>query len=74
MDNILENRPDTALSDQKKIKLSLGTLLVGIMLALDTPEKRDKLMMWMAQHREATPSDIIGKTIDILRMEEHEKL
>ena len=47
---------------------------VGIMLALDTPEKRDKLMMWMAQHREATPSDIIGKTIDILRMEEHEKL
>ena len=47
---------------------------VGITLALDTPEKRDKLMMWMAQHREATPSDIIGKTIDILRTEEREKL
>ena len=47
---------------------------VGIMLALDTPEKRDKLMVWMAQHREATPSDIIGKTIDILRTEDREKL
>ena len=38
---------------------------VGIMLVLDTPEKRDTMMMWMAEHLEATPSDLIGKTLDI---------
>ena len=47
---------------------------VGIILMLDTPEKRDKLMVWMAQNLEATPLEIMKKTLDILRMEEHEKL
>ena len=38
---------------------------VGIMLLLDTPEYRDEMMMWMSKHPEATPSDLIGKALDI---------
>ena len=43
---------------------------VGVMLALETPEQEDKLMFWMAENKTATPSDIIGKTMDITRMTE----
>ena len=38
---------------------------VGIMLLLDTPEYRDKMMQWMMDNPEATPSDLIGKALDI---------
>ncbi len=39
--------------------------VIGIMLLMDTPKKRDDLMRWMAENRTATPSDIIGKAMDI---------
>ena len=39
--------------------------MVGIMLLMDTPKKRDTLMCWMAENQTATPSDIIGKSMDI---------
>ena len=39
---------------------------VGIMLILDTPEKRDRMMQWMSKNLKATPSDLIGKTMDIV--------
>ena len=39
--------------------------MVGIMLLMDTPKKRDTLMCWMAENQTATPSDIIGKAMDI---------
>ena len=41
--------------------------MVGIMLLMNTPKKRDDLMMWMFQHKEATPSDILGKAMEISR-------
>lgn len=41
---------------------------VGIMLLLNTPEKRDKMMQWMAKNTKATPSELLGTTMDILRM------
>ena len=39
--------------------------MVGIMLLMDTPKKRDKLMMWMSKNEGATPSDILGKAMEI---------
>ena len=39
--------------------------VIGIMLLMDTPKKRDDLMCWMAENRTATSSDIIGKAMDI---------
>lgn len=41
---------------------------IGVMLAFETPEQEDKLMFWMAENKTATPSDIIGKTMDIVHM------
>ncbi len=41
--------------------------MVGIMLLMDTPKKQDELIMWMSKHREATPSDILGKAMEISR-------
>ena len=40
---------------------------VGIMMLLDTPEYRDKMMAWMSKHPEATPSDLIGQALAITR-------
>ena len=38
----------------------------GILLALRGPEKQEDLLDWMEQHLEtATPSDLIGITMDI---------
>ena len=39
--------------------------MIGIMLALDTPEKRDKMMLWMMDNPKATTSDLLGITMDI---------
>ncbi len=41
--------------------------VIGIMLLMDTPKKRDDLMRWMAENRTATPSDIIRKAMDIAK-------
>lgn len=38
---------------------------IGIMLAMDTPMKRDRLMSWMAENRRATPQDILRITMDL---------
>jgi hypothetical protein len=38
---------------------------IGIMLAMDTPEKRDELMRWMVENTKATPSQVVEKTMDI---------
>lgn len=40
---------------------------IAIVLALETREQQIELMQWMTEHREATSSDIIGKTMDIIR-------
>lgn len=40
--------------------------MIGIMLALDTPTKQFILLKWMAQHKDAISSDIIGKTMEII--------
>ena len=40
--------------------------VIGIMLFLDTPEKRDKMMAWMAENPKVTPSDLLGITMDII--------
>ena len=39
--------------------------VIGIMLLMDTPEKRDNLMGWMSKNLKATPSEIIGTAMDI---------
>ena len=39
--------------------------MIGIMFLMDTPKKRDDLMMWMSHHQQATPSDILGKALEI---------
>lgn len=39
--------------------------MVGIMFLMDTPKKRDNLMMWMSHHPKATPSEILGKAMEI---------
>ncbi len=39
--------------------------MIGIMTLMDTAKKRDELMMWMSKHPEATPSDILGKAMEI---------
>ena len=39
--------------------------VIGIMLLMDTPEKRDRLMSWMAENLEITVSDVIEKSLDI---------
>lgn len=41
--------------------------MIGIMLLMDTPEKQDQLMMWMSKNQKATPSDILGKAMEISR-------
>lgn len=39
----------------------------GIVLALRNPAQQEKLLEWMEKNLEtATPSDLIGKTMDIL--------
>ena len=38
---------------------------IGIMLLMDTPKKRDDLMRWLAKNQKATPSEILGITLDI---------
>ena len=39
----------------------------GILLALRDPEKQEKMLDWMDENLEtATPSDLIGKTMDIV--------
>lgn len=38
---------------------------IGIMVALDTPEKQNKMLEWMLNHLKATPSEVIGITMDI---------
>ena len=43
---------------------------VGIMVAMKTPRQRDLLMSWMADHREATKSDIIGRVMYILKVKD----
>ena len=43
---------------------------VGIMVAMKTPRQRDMLMSWMADHREATKSDIIGRVMYILKVKD----
>ena len=38
----------------------------GILLALRDPEQQEELLSWMDEFmEEATPSDLIGKTMDI---------
>lgn len=40
----------------------------GIILALRDPKQQEELLAWMEQNLEtATPSDLIGKTMDILK-------
>lgn len=41
--------------------------MLGIMLALKSEAQQWELMKWMADNQTATPSDIVGKTMDILR-------
>ncbi len=41
--------------------------MVGIMLFLKTEEQQWELMRWMADNQTATSSDIVGKTMEILR-------
>ena len=43
---------------------------VGIVLAMKTPKQQDELMMWMVDNLKATPSEIIGKTMDIVARRE----
>ena len=38
---------------------------MNIQAMVDTPKKRNTLMCWMAENQTATPSDIIGKAMDI---------
>ena len=39
----------------------------GILLALRDPEQQEELLDWMAENLEtATPSDLLGKTMDIV--------
>ena len=39
----------------------------GILLALRSPAQQEKLLEWMEKNLEtATPSDLIGKTMDIV--------
>ena len=39
----------------------------GILLALRDPEQQEKMLDWMDENLEtATPSDLIGKTMDIV--------
>ena len=40
---------------------------VGIMLLLRTPKQRDDMMLWMSKHPAATPSDLIGKALEITK-------
>ena len=44
--------------------------MVGSMLLMNTPKKRDVLMMWMSRNKEATPSDILGKAMEISKQSE----
>ena len=41
--------------------------MLGIMLALKTLEQQNELMLWMSDHQKATPSEIVGKTMDMIR-------
>ena len=38
---------------------------IGIMLLMDTPKKRDDLMQWLTKNQKATPSEILGISLDI---------
>ena len=38
---------------------------IGIFQLMDTPEKRDKLMMYMAENRHLTSQDILKKALQI---------
>jgi hypothetical protein len=44
---------------------------IGIFLFADTPEKRDELMMYMAENLTATPQDILEKLEQILKKDRH---
>ena len=64
-----------ALTEAEKL-IVRGSKLMGadrdeataILLALETPEQQEEMLDWMAENLEtATPSDLIGKTMDIIR-------
>ena len=38
---------------------------IGIMILMDTPKKRDDLMQWLTKNQKATPSEILGISLDI---------
>ena len=40
---------------------------LGVMLLLDTPERRDKMMEWMSRNPNAIPSDLIGVALGIVK-------
>ena len=39
----------------------------GIVLSLPSPEQQDALMAWMCENREATTSEILEKTAQLVR-------
>ena len=39
--------------------------IVGIISALETPEQVDGMMEWLDEHRTATISDILKKTVEL---------
>ena len=39
--------------------------MVGVMLLLQTALQREKMMEWLSQHHAATPSEILGKAMEI---------
>lgn len=41
--------------------------MLGIVLVLKSEAQQWELMEWMADNQTATPSDIVGKTMDIIK-------
>ena len=39
--------------------------IVGMISALETPEQVDGMMEWLDEHRTATTSDILKKTVEL---------
>ncbi len=40
--------------------------IIGIVSALDTPEKQKRMMEWMSEHEGATTAEILKKTAEIV--------
>ena len=39
--------------------------MIGIMMLLKTPIQMDEMMDWLCHHQKATPSEIVGKALEI---------